>query len=178
MPKLDSRLSSKVDETEATHGGNFEPIAAGKYIARLEGVSVRDELNKFDAAQWSAEFSNLTALDDGSTAPGRQWLNLTLPTTNEKHPKYEKDAGKWENYQNMLFGRLAAFFEAFGYTADSDTDEIVGEWAVITVSIRTIQSGPRKGEKTNSVDDIEEVPEGVEIPEVDGNIAAQSGDTF
>lgn len=167
MPKLDGKTAGAVDETEATHGGDFEPIKPGKYLGRLTGVEVRDEKNKYDALQWSAEFDQLRSLEDlDSVVPGRQWLNLTLPTTAKPHSAYTNGPEKWEKYQNMLRGRLKAFFEAFGYTSDSDTDELLGEWAVITVSIKTAQGGKKVGQPVNQVDDIEEVPEDIEVPEV------------
>lgn len=167
MPKLDSKVASAVDEREAVHGGDFEPIDPGKYLARLVKVDVKDEKNKYGALQWSGEFDNLHPLDDlDSKAPGRQWLNLTLPTSSKPHALYADGPEKWEKYQNMLLGRLKAFFEAFGFTSDSDTDELLGEWAVITVGTETAQGGKRQGKLVNKVNDIEEVPEDIEIPEV------------
>jgi hypothetical protein len=167
MPKLDSRLAQTIDNTEANHGSDFAPLAPGKYLARLSDVSVRDEVNKYGAVQWSAEFEELHAIDTGERAAGRQWLNLTLPTSNEVPGNYPKAPDKWESYQALLAGRLAAFFEAMGFTPDSDTDEMKGEWAVITLTIRTIQSGARQGEKANEVTDIENMEDlGLEAPEV------------
>jgi len=165
MPKLDSKTAKTVGDTEATHGGDFPLLEPGDYLARLAGVELR-EPNKYDAAQWSAEFEEIHALD-GTRQPGRQWLNLTLPSSNTPHPKYENGADKWEKYQNMLRGRLSAFFEAFGYSADSDTDEMLGEWAKIHIKQGTIQSGPKLGEKRNEIDDINPVPDDVELPEVE-----------
>lgn len=173
MPKLDSKTASSVEETEATHGGDFEPLAPGKYLARLVDVEVRDEKNKYDALQWSAEFDNIHTFDEsgpGEKQPGRQWLNLTLPTTAKPHSAYTNGPEKWEKYQNMLRGRLAAFFEAFGFTPDSDTDEMTGEWAVITVGVETAQQGSRAGKQVNRVNDIEPVPDEVidaGLPEVE-----------
>jgi len=165
MPKLASKIANATESAEVVHGGgDFEPLPKGKYLAKLTEVSVRDEKNKYDAPQWSAEFQEIHTLD-GEKQPGRQWLNLTLPTTSKMHPAYANGQEKWEKYQAMLLGRLKAFFEAFGYTPDSDTDEMLGEWAVITLSISTIQSGPNQGKLRNEVTDIEEVPEDFEAPE-------------
>lgn len=168
MPKLDKKTAGTVEKEDAVHGGDFAPIKPGKYLARLSEVEVQDDLNKYDAAQWSAEFDNLRSLEDlDEPVPGRQWLRLTLPTSNTPHPAYEKGPTQWEKYQKMLRGRLKAFFEAFGYTSDSDTDEMIGEWAVITVAIETAQAGKREGQPVNVVKDITEVPEDIDIPEID-----------
>lgn len=175
MPKLAKNIASKVESTETVHsaGGSYEPIEPGKYFGRLASVKVRPETNKYDAPQWSAEFEELHQVSTGDRAPGRQWLNLTIPTTKTPHPQYTNGADKWEMYQNMLAGRLHAFFEALGYTSDSDTDEMLGEWAVLTISVETIQYGTRAGERTNRVTDIEAVPAGFEPPvELVGAVAA------
>lgn len=176
MPKLSAKAAKVVDNTEATHGGgDFELLAPGKYLGKLTEVSVRDA-NKHGLAQWSAEFQELHNIEDGELASGRQWLNLTLPSeTNTIPASYTNGAEKWEKYQNMLRGRMAAFFESFGYTADSDTDEMIGEWAVITVKVGTIQSGPKQGDKRNEVVDIEN-PEDLGIDDLVEQVQAESED--
>lgn len=160
MPKLSAAAAKVVDSAEAIHGGGeFEPLPEGKYIGRLSDVTVRDDLNKYGAAQWSAEFQDLVFLETDTPAPGRQWLNLTMPTGTKVPSNYEKTPDKWQKYQEMIQGRLKAFFEAFGYTVDSDTDEMINEYAIITVGTTTVQQGPKTGKLTNVVNDIEALPE-------------------
>lgn len=160
MPKLSAAAAKAVESTEAVHGtGEFEPHAPGKYLGRLSDVSVRDQTNKYGAPQWSAEFQNLVSLETQAPAAGRQWLELTVPTGTKVPANYENGPDKWEKYQNMVKGRFAAFFEAFGYTPDSDTDEMLNEWAIITLTIETAQQGKNEGKKVNRCVDIEAVPE-------------------
>lgn len=156
MPKLAKNIATKVNSTDVVHTGAYEPLTPGKYLGRLHSVKVREDKNKYDAQQWTAEFRDLHSVTTEESAPGRQWMNLTLPTTKEPHPRYQDSPEKWGKYQDMLAGRLRAFFEAMGYTPDSDTDEMIGEWAVLTISVETIQDGPKAGERTNRVTDIEE----------------------
>ena len=165
MPKLPSAAAKAVEKSEAVHGGggSFEPLAPGKYLAQLREVTVRDQTDKHGHTQWSAEFENLHSLEDHEKAPGRQWLNLTVPLGKKMPASYTNGPEKWEKYQAMVMGRLKAFFESFGYTTDSDTDEMIGEWAVITVSQRTIQDGPKTGEITNRVDGIESLADAGDI---------------
>lgn len=152
MPKLSSVVAKAVDSSEAVHGGGtFEPLDPGFYLARLRDVSVRDKEDKYGAAQWSAEFEDLYSLETQDKQSGRQWLNLTVPTGKKVPGNYTNGPEKWEKYQAMVLGRMKAFFESFGYTTDSDTDELIGEWAVIEVGQRTIQSGPKEGQITNEV---------------------------
>jgi len=155
MPKLNAAAAKAVEQTEAVHGGGFELLKPGKYLGQLTEVSVRENPDKYGAAQWSAEFQNLHSIETREPVSGRQWLNLTMPLGKKAPANYENGAEKWEKYQAMVKGRLAAFFEAFGYTPDSDTDEMLLEWAVITVGVQTIQQGPKQGEKRNVVNDIE-----------------------
>lgn len=166
MPKLSAGAVKMVDASEARHesGGTFEPLAPGRYLGKLSDVSTRDP-NKHGAVVWSAEFQDLIRLEDSTPVPGRQWLNLTLPSDPKKGvpSTYDNGPDKWDKYQQMLTGLLKGFFESFGYTSDSDTDELLGEYAVLEVGIRTIQSGPKEGQKTNVVNGIYPVPEDLDL---------------
>jgi hypothetical protein len=169
MPKLDTKTATAVSSAEPL--GEFEPLAPGKYLAKLAKVDIRDNKNKYDLVMWNAEFEQLHTLD-GKRVPGRQWLTLTLPGTDTPHGAYTNGADKWLSYMNVLRGRLASFFEAFGYSPDSDTDEMVGEWALLTIGVETIQAGTKAGMKTNRVNDVAPVPEGVDLAD------AGDSDTF
>lgn len=166
MPKLSAGAVKMVDAAEARHetGGSFEPLTPGRYVARLSEVTVQDP-NKHGAAVWNAEFQDLTSLATMAAAPGRQWLRLTLPSDLKKGvpATYTNGPEKWDKYQSMLTGLMKGFFESFGYTSDSDTDELLGEYAVIEIGIRTIQSGAREGEKTNEVKGIFPLPEDLDL---------------
>lgn len=171
MPKLDKKMSKRVAAADPVVGGDFEPLPAGKYAARLSKVEVRPNPDKYGQTQWAVEYDQIHDLD-GEKKPGRQFQTLTIPGSSEPHPSYDKSPEKWEQYQNMMAGRLAAFFEAFGFTADSDTDEMVGEWALLNLRVRTIESGDRKGQKTNEVNGTEPVPDDWEEPEIDEGTTA------
>lgn len=164
MPKLNKKVAKAVDKAEAVHG--FSLLTPGKYFAKL--TEVKADTTKDGAPMWVAEFSDLRPVDGGDKVPGRQWWNLNLPQ--DDMPKsYDKGADKWEASQRMATGRLKAFFEAFGYEVDSDTDEMLGEVAVLTIGIRTIQQGARQGDKANTINDIESVDEFGGAPETDGD---------
>lgn len=157
MPKLAAKDRKKVAKAEATKGG-FDLIPPGKYIAELTGVESKISGN--GNPMWVAEFSSITG-PDGTVFPGRQWYQMMLPTTDTPPDGYtpggkEKDPQKaWDMYQGLCAGRLKAFFEAFGYDESSDTDEMIGERVVLRIGVRTIQSGNRKGEDANNVNDVE-----------------------
>lgn len=150
MPKLAAKVRKKVEKATAV-SGEFEPLKPGKYIATLNEVDARN--SNAGNPMWVAEFGDIENLD-GETQPGRQWYNLNLPTTDTPPEGYTKGKDKWEQYQRLCEGRLKAFFEAFGFTEDSDTDEMVGDQVVIILGVRTITNGPRAGERTNSVNGV------------------------
>ena len=176
MPKLPKTVAKKAQKAEATTGG-FEPLPAGKYLARLRGVKSSVSQNFPDhVVRWSAEFGDLHDLE-GNNYPGRQWLNLSVIQDEEMPASYTKGEKSWGQYVNISHGTLKGFFEGMGFTTDSDTDEMVGEVALLKISVRTIQNGPRKGEKTNQVDAVLPLPDGYEkILDSTGEGAAEDGD--
>lgn len=165
MPKLAAKDRKKVQKAQAV-GGGFEPLKPGKYVAELSGVEAKT--SAAGNPMWVAEFSELHNMD-GERQPGRQWYNLNLPTSDTPPEGYAKGAEKWEQYQGLCAGRIKQFFEVFGYSEDSDTDEMIGEKAVIQIGVRTIQNGARAGEVTNSVN-------GIEAYDEDKHGAASGGD--
>ncbi len=147
MPKLDAKTSQGVASAESTGGGEYALIEPGRYFATLSNVEVRE--GRY-GVQWSAEFNDIHNAK-GIRQSGRQWYNLNVPNDGQMHPAYQNGEDKWMKFQEVNRSRMKQFFEAFGYTADSDTDEMVGEQVAIDIEIRTIQNGPRTGERVNSV---------------------------
>lgn len=125
MPKLNKSQAAQVEESEAASGGFLLP--EGRYAARLESVEEK-EGNEYP--YWVWQFEHLHN-EEGVEQPGKQWNNTSLS------PKSA--------------GFLKASFEAFGYTSDSDTDEMLGEWVVLHLVQEPIARGPRAGELRNSV---------------------------
>ncbi|WIC89800.1 hypothetical protein SEA_SAPO_29 [Gordonia phage Sapo] len=130
MPKLTKKVASQVDKAEAASGSFLLP--EGRYAAQLRGVVQKDG-NEYP--YWVWEFENLHD-EEGGKKPGRQWNNTSLS------PK--------------SLGFLKATFEAFGYTSDSDTDELVGEWVVLYLVQEPIGKGPKAGQLRNSVQSLSE----------------------
>lgn len=146
MPKLDAKTAKAVNAAEEI-GGDFALIEPGYYFAKLSKVEVRDGSY---GPQWSCEFAEITD-SKGNRVPGRQWLNLNLPVSGHMPANYQNGEDKWQKFQSVCHSRVKTFFQAFGYTTDSDTDEMIGETAVIEIEIRTIQNGPRRGEQVNGI---------------------------
>jgi hypothetical protein len=168
MPKLAKKIAKKAEQATANHGnsGSFEPLPRGKYHATLTAVT--EDQDNFGNDIWTAEFSDLQHISTGKKYGGRQWLRLQMPqdadeVPSDYEPRDKKKSKKeaWADLQEDRYARLKAFFESLGYTADSDTDEMVDDEAkaILNIGIATIQSGERKGEKTNRIYGIEPVPE-------------------
>ncbi len=128
MPKLDKGYADEVDQEEA---GDFKPLKPGKYVYRLVEV------------------------EEGETGPNSQnpgtpkWV-WKLAVDKDFHPELRK--GRWQTtlqehvpLTNNMKWKTKQLFTGFGYTADSDTDEIIeDEDARIVAQVKTgkdVQSG-------------------------------------
>lgn len=139
MPKLDKSQAKAVESAEKMEGGSFL-LEPGRYAARLRSVVEEDEKHFKDRQAnasetifpyWEIQFDGIHD-EDGHQRPGRQFRNMSLS------PK--------------AAGFLKGFFEAFGYTPDSDTDEMLGEWCVIYVSQEPQAQGKNAGTMRNQID--------------------------
>jgi hypothetical protein len=159
MPKLDKKMTKAVDEAEVPDSG-FKALDNGKYIATLSEVETK--FSQAGNEMWNVVFESITDLD-GEEMPGKQFTNLVLPGDDKKIPEdYEPSASAkkrklsreeaWKSRNDFLRGKIKEFFLAFGFSADSDTDEMIGERCGIKVSQTTIQQGKRKGETGNQID--------------------------
>jgi hypothetical protein len=126
MPKLTGQQAKDVQATAPATAGKLL-LDDGLYAAQLVKVE-ENEGNEYP--YWTWEFGNLHN-EDGARVPGRQWNNTS---TSPKSKAFMSQA-----------------FAAFGYTADSDTDEMLGEWVVLAV-IQEIQTkGKNAGNLRNQV---------------------------
>lgn len=128
MPKLDKKAAEQVDQAEA---GSFL-LPDGRYAARLRAVAEKPG-NEYP--YWAWEFDALHD-PDGKKHAGRQWINTSLS------PK-------------AAF-RLKEVFEAFGYTTDTDTDELIGEWCVLTLVQKVQEKGKGAGNLRNEIANLSE----------------------
>lgn len=179
MPKLAKKTQSAVSKSEAAKSNaGYDLIPRGKYIATLTAVTEED--TDF-GPRWVAEFSEITNPVTGDVMPGRQWFNMPLPQDPKKVPAdYEPrprrgekrtKAEAWAELQEFRTSVLKAFFDAMGYTEDTDTDEMVDDEAKAQIAIiqETAKSGNRKGDRFNRVKGVEPVPEDLEIPDPEEN---------
>jgi hypothetical protein len=182
MPKLAPKDQERVAEAEETTGG-FDPLPSGKYVATLK--SVEDKLSKKGNAMWGVAFEEIHDLD-GNKQPGQQFTNLVLAGDDDDIPEdyvqteasLKRDESReeaWINRNAFLNGKIKRFFSAFGYTSDSDTDEMIGERCVLKIKKTTIGEGKRKGEPGNEIDDFLPL-DSVDFEDGDG--AAGADDDF
>ena len=130
MPKLEKKVASAVDKADAAGGSLLLP--EGRYACQLRSVT---ESQGTEYPYWTWEFHNLHDIE-GNKKPGRQWNNTSLS------PK--------------SVGFLKSTFEAFGYTSDSDTDEMIGEWVEIYVIQEVQERGKNAGKLRNQVQGLAE----------------------
>lgn len=123
MAKLSKAMAKKVNTQE---GGSFEALPEGIYVGKL--VEVRTDGKGAAGPYWTWEFD----VQDEGFKGRKLWVNTSLA-----------DNALW---------KLKEVFTAFGYDADTDTDELIGESVKLRVSQRVIEQGSRKGEIGNNVE--------------------------
>lgn len=149
MPKLPKKVAEKVDETEAQ---TFEALPEGTFVATLEAVTTHDgkaraedpeDVEQFGEGElipyWKWQFMDLIGrsgeeVEAGKKYPGKLWVQTSLGKSS-----------RW---------KVKEVFDAFGYSTDSDTDEMCGEKVILVVSKGTVQKGPKKGQPSNNVDNL------------------------
>jgi hypothetical protein len=73
----------------------------------------------------------------------------TVEDLTEEQEEARQEA--WDNYQGLVAARIKEFFGAFGFTPDSDTDEVLGEQCVVIIGQETQQMGRNAGKIVNTV---------------------------
>jgi len=121
MPKLSTATATKVEEAE----DSFKPIPEGIYNAVLDGeVEVKDGTN---GPYWKWTFKITEEGYEGR----QQWLNTSL-----------SEKALW---------KLKEVFEAFGYPADTNTDDLIGKPVKLMVVQKVIDGGKRAGDTGNEI---------------------------
>lgn len=126
MPKLPKKTQEAAEQAEDS--GGFAALPEGKYLCVLDDVQT-----------------------DGSGPAGPYWTWVW-----KIHPDNGEHEGRmlWDviSLSEKAAWKVKQVFEALGYSLDSDTDEMIGEAAVLVVSQRVIERGKRQGEMGNQVD--------------------------
>lgn len=176
MPKLNKKLAKNISNAEVV-STEFELLPDGKYVGELAEVEVQDHQNFPDhMSTWVARFKNLKNFKTGKTYPGSQWLRLQVITDEAMPAAYTKGESKWETWVRMSNGQVKGFFENMGYEPTSDTDEMIGELAFLSIGHRTMQTGKRAGEVTNEVKGVEEFPEDFDPDEFGSTVEKATAD--
>ncbi len=124
MPKLPKKTAERVAANESD---GFAALPENIYPAVLKEVSVKEGPS---GEYWSWEFEV-----EGGEFDGRKlWVNTSL-----------SEKADW---------KMKEVFDAFGYSTDSDTDELIGLAVRLTVTQRVIDRGARKGQIGNNVDTV------------------------
>lgn len=124
MPKLNKNQQKKASTAELKDGDFSEPLPAGKYLAQLEEVEIKTGPK---ADYWSWQFK----LTEPHAQNRKAWVTSS-----------EAEGSEW---------KFKEIYHALGFELDSDTDEMLGEFCRLSLTISTIQKGDRAGEKTNRV---------------------------
>lgn len=126
MAKLPKKVAAAADQAET---GQFDALPAGPYAARL--VEVKTDGEGAAGPYWVWKFEVVTPTE----FEGRNlWANTSL-----------SEKALW---------KIKEMFDAFGYTTDSDTDDLINEVVKLIVVQRPIEKGSRAGQIGNNVDKV------------------------
>lgn len=126
--KLDPEYTNAMSEDTDREEGEFEPLADGYYLAEIEKISLSPNAGPSGYKQWIIVWRIKAPR---SAAKRTQWDRISLS------PK-------------AAF-KMRELFDALGFDYDSDSDELIGEKAILELFQEEISSGKRKGEMGNSV---------------------------
>lgn len=150
MPKLPKATQTAAEAADI--GGGSAPLEEGVYVLRLHSI---DATGSGPAGPyWTWEYRVVEGPDGPMNGRRRLWDRISLS---------EKAAF-----------RVKQVYTAFGFTLDSDTEEMIGEHVKAYVIQEPIQSGQRAGQMGNSISEYLEIPEDWE-PEL---AMAAGGDQF
>ena len=128
MPKLNAQKAKAVEETEVNEGGGFILLDPGVYELQLREVEVKTGAK---GPYWAWTFE----IPEGEHAEGKRfWENTSL----------SEDA-EW---------RLKSMFAAFGVSADTDTDDLIGKRIRANIGQETAQQGKVKGKLVNNIESV------------------------
>jgi hypothetical protein len=150
MPKLPAKVQENAEKADV--GGGRAPLEEGVYVLRLHSV---DPTGKGPAGPyWTFEYRVVEGPDGPIGGNKRLWDRVSL-----------SDAAAF---------RVRNLYDSFGFTLDSDTDELIGEHVRAYVIQETIQSGSRAGQIGNTISEYMELPEEFEA----ATAGAAAGDSF
>lgn len=138
MPKLASdqaRAAETAHEEGPKTGGPMVP--EGIYLGQLKEVSVSDKEGDSGYRWWNWDF---TLQDEGYKGNEKRFITSLAPQAEFA---------------------IGGAFAAFHVPADTDTDELLGQFAMLHISQVPITKGSRKGELQNRIERITAVdPDG------------------
>lgn len=130
--KLDSEYQTamaEADDNKPDSDEEFEALPDGYYRAAVESIKLSPKAGPSGYKMWIVVWRILAPK---KWAKRTQWDRISLS------PK-------------AAF-KMRELYDALGYEYDSDSDELVGEQAILELSKSEIESGPKKGQMGNDVE--------------------------
>lgn len=128
MPKLSKKQAASVGEQEGAAEYTLIPDCMEQ--VRLRDVKVSDKEGPSGYHYWTWELE----IVEGEFQNRRLWFTTSLSPQSEFV--------------------LKQAFDAFGYSTDSDTDEMLGDVCTAVIGHRVIEKGAKTGEKANTVEQL------------------------
>lgn len=126
--KLDDDYQKAMDESDQREDGEFEALPEGFYLCTVDSIKLSPTAGQSGYKQWIIVWK---VKSPRASAKRTIWDRRSLS------PK-----AAW---------KMRELFDALGYDYGSDSDELVGEPAIVEIDHQPIGSGKRKGEMGENV---------------------------
>jgi hypothetical protein len=127
--KLPENVTKAIETDEGGSDQEFEPLAEGYYLAEIESIKLSDNVGKSGFHMWVIVW------------------RIKAPKAAAKRTQWDR-----RSLSPKAAFKMRELFDALGYDYDSDSDELIGERAILEITQEEITSGNRKGEIGNSVE--------------------------
>ncbi len=129
MPKLESKVAEQVNSAESGSAlieeGTYEMVLIAVESTGKDGKPLVGAAGPY--WKWTLAFPE----DAERYAKRRQWVNTSLSADSA-----------W---------KMKEHFDAFGVSADTDTDDLIGKKCLVQIGSRVITQGNMSGETVNTV---------------------------
>jgi hypothetical protein len=128
--KLPNDVRTAIDNDEGSQSDTeFEPLPEGYYLATVESIKLSDNVGPSGFHQWIVVW------------------RIKAPKAFAKRTQWDR-----RSLSPKASFKMRELYDGLGFEYDSDSDELIGESAILEISQAEITSGKRKGEMGNDVE--------------------------
>lgn len=129
--KLDQDYQTEMANSSDREGGEFEAMPEGYYLCRVKSIKLSAKAGASGYKQWVIVWVVIEP---------KKWAKRTVWDRRSLSP--------------AAAFKMRELFDALGFEYDSDSSELVGEKCVVQLVQVEIESGPKKGDMSEDVEEL------------------------